>query len=137
MGNHTSPNIKDDFVCCGHAMMPGYVPGTYYCETCINRKMTTLEKILDEIPKLPSEEVKMIEEKIYETVSDAVDKIVQEIKEESNTPSQNQLEVKELEDIYLGLPIVKTRSHQMTLRAQPRLNYNEYFGRPRKRRRKL
>lgn len=137
MGNHTSSDPHNNFYCCGHAMMPGYVPGTYYCETCINRKKTPLETIMDEIPKIQAEEMQIIEQKIYEQVSDAVDQIVEEIKEEANTPPQNQLEVKEVEDIYLGSPIIKIRSHHMTLRDQPRLNYNEYFGRPRKRRRKL
>lgn len=137
MGNHTSPNLKDEFVCCGHAMMPGYVPGTYYCETCINRKKAPLEAIMEEIPKKQSEEMQIIEQKIYEQVSDVVDQIVEEMKEEPNTPPQNQLEDETLQNLYLGIPIPKQRSHHMTLRTQPRLNYNEYFGRPRKRRRKL
>lgn len=135
--SHTFPNLKNEFVCCNNPMLLGYIPGTYFCEACGERKYAPLEKNINEMSNLTKEEVKIIEEKIHEQFKEAVQQIVEEIQEEPNTPPQNQLIVQELENLYLNIPITKQRSHHMTLRLQPRLNYNEYFGRPRKRRRKL
>lgn len=129
-----------EFVCCGNKMCPGYTPGTYVCDACGNRGIEYTPNYPDVIDKRMEEIKKVMEDDTFiKEKEEPILERIQEIKqvEELIPAPQNQLEDPILEKMYMDEPIPKTRSHSMSLRPQPRLNYHEYFGRPRKRRRKL
>lgn len=130
MGDTIVKPANHEFTCCGSPMCPAYTPGSYVCDSCGNRGIEYTPILPSSLEDNNKKTVPMIEEKQMEVSSPKTE-------EEFIPAPQNQLEDPILEMIYEGIPIPKTRSHPMSLRPQPRLNYNEYFGRPRKRRRKL